>query len=112
MTASSFTTLLRALCTSLACVLLLSAPLSSRAAADASAAASVLSALPLAVVVAAPAALVSGGAQLSMVAVEATAEGTVWVLQRASDGARASLRLAFIPNAAGAALLHNERVSK
>ena len=114
-------------------------------AADVSAA-SALSVIPVAVVLATPVALLSGGAQLSVVAVEASAEGTVWVLQRASDGARASVRvtgqaagaasvaagtvvtvttlgsgqlltaagqaLAFIPNALGAALLHNERVSR
>jgi len=55
--------------------------------------ASALSALPIAVSIAAPVMIVSGGAVLSVVAVEASAEGTVWVLQRASDGARASLRL-------------------
>ena len=138
------TPLRRALCAWLASAMLL-APLSARAA-DASAAASALSALPVAMVVAAPAALLSGGAQLSVVAVEASADGTVWVLQRASDGARASLRLAgqvaggasvaagtvitvtvlrtglllsaagqalaFVPNAVGAALMHNERVTK
>ena len=139
------TPLRRALCAGLASALLLAAPLQARAA-DASAAASALSALPVAVVVAAPVALLSGGAQLSVVAVEASAESTVWVLQRASDGARASVRLAgqaaggaslaagtvvtvtalgtglllsaagqalaFVPNAVGAALMHNERVTK
>ena len=30
---------------------------------------------------------------LSVVAVEASAEGTVWILERASDGARMSVRL-------------------
>lgn len=55
--------------------------------------ASVLSALPIAVSVAAPVALLSAGAMLSVVAVEATSAGTVWVLESASDGARASVRL-------------------
>ena len=55
--------------------------------------ASALSALPIAVSVAAPVMIVSGGAVLTVVAVEASAEGTVGVLQRASDGARASVRL-------------------
>jgi hypothetical protein len=55
--------------------------------------ASALSALPIAVSIAAPVMIVSGGAVLSVVVVEASAEGTVWVLQRASDGARASVRL-------------------
>lgn len=55
--------------------------------------ASALSALPVAVSVAAPAMLLSGGVMLTVVAVEASAEGTVWVLERASDGARASVTL-------------------
>ena len=95
-------------------------------------------------VVAVPVALSVGGAALTVVAVEASAEGTVYLLVRASDGARASVRLAgaaaqgsalavgnvvtvgvigsgvvlsaagemiaFIPNAVGRALLHNERL--
>jgi hypothetical protein len=52
---------------------------------------SAMSALPVVVSVAAPALLLSGGAVLTVVAVSAVAEGTVWVLERASDGARASL---------------------
>ncbi|VTU17947.1 hypothetical protein [Variovorax sp. PBL-E5] len=44
-------------------------------------------------VVALPAALSVGGAALSVVAVESVEEGTVYVLERASDGARASIRL-------------------
>jgi hypothetical protein len=108
--------------------------------------ASVLSALPIAVSVAAPAMVFSGGVMLTVVAVEASADGTVWVLQRASDGARASVTLsaaaagglsvaagtavlvtafsagwvlsaagraiAYIPNEIGAALLHNERLTR
>lgn len=103
--------------------------------------ASALSALPVAMSVAAPVAVLSAGAVLTVVAVEASAAGTVWVLERASDGARASVRLAgavsagvgtavvvtalstgwllsaagqavcFVPNALGAALLHHERVT-
>jgi hypothetical protein len=53
--------------------------------------ASALSMLPLAVSVAAPALLLSAGVGLTVVAVEASAQGTVWVLERASDGARASV---------------------
>jgi len=53
---------------------------------------SVLSALPIAVSVAAPVLLLSAGASLTVVAVEASATGTVCVLERASDGARASVR--------------------
>ena len=108
--------------------------------------ASVLSALPIAVSVAAPVMILSGGVMLTVVAVEASAEGTVWVLERASDGARASVTLsaaaagglsvaagtavvvtafsagwvlstagkaiAYIPNEIGAALLHNERLTR
>ena len=55
--------------------------------------ASVLSALPIAVSVVAPVAVLSAGAALTVVAVEATSTGAVWVLERASDGARASVRL-------------------
>ncbi len=55
--------------------------------------ASALSMLPVAVSVAAPALLLSGGAVLTVVAVDASAEGTVWILERASDGARASITL-------------------
>jgi hypothetical protein len=52
---------------------------------------SALSMLPVAISVAAPVALLSAGAALTVVAVEATSEGTLWVLERASDGARASV---------------------
>ena len=52
-----------------------------------------MSSLPIAVSVAAPVALLSAGAALTVVAVEATSNGTVWVLERASDGAQASVRL-------------------
>ena len=56
--------------------------------------ASVLSTLPIAVSVAAPVVVLSAGAVLTVVSVEATSVGAVWVLERASDGARASVRLA------------------
>ena len=65
--------------------------------------ASALSALPVAVSVAAPAMLLSGGVMLTVAAVDVSAEGTVWVLERASDGARAVVRLSA--HAAGAASL-------
>jgi len=52
-----------------------------------------LSALPVALSIAAPAMVLSAGAMLTVVAVEATGQGTVWVLERASDGARASVTL-------------------
>lgn len=55
--------------------------------------ASALSMLPVAVSVAAPAMFLSAGAMLTVVAVEASAAGTVCVLERASDGARASVTL-------------------
>lgn len=108
--------------------------------------ASLLSTLPIALSVGAPAMLLSAGAMLTVVAVESTSAGTVWVLERASDGARASVQfsgqaigamslaagsavlvtamstgwlisaaghaLAFIPNQLGAALLHNERITR
>jgi hypothetical protein len=104
--------------------------------------ASALSLLPVAVSVAAPVMIVSAGAALTVVAVEASATGTVWVLERASDGARASVQLsgvalagvgtvlvataistgwvlsaageavALIPNELGNALLYNERISR
>ena len=126
---------------------LLSLALLARAPAQAQSAvseASAISMLPVAVSVAAPAMLLSAGAVLTLVAVESTARGTVWVLERASDGVRVSVNfagqvlggaavgaavavtvigsgyvlsaagqaIAFIPNEIGAALLHNERVTR
>lgn len=79
---------MRALVLSLA---LLSANLPAAAQSDLSEA-SALSALPVAVSVAAPVMILSGGVLLSVVAVEASANGTIWIVERASDGARASLR--------------------
>ena len=64
--------------------------------------ASAISALPVALVLAAPAMVLVGGAALTVVSVQASATGTVWVLERASDGARASLQ--FVGGAAGASL--------
>ena len=55
--------------------------------------ASALSMLPIAVSVPAPVMILSAGAMLTVIAVEATSAGTVWVLERASDGARASVTL-------------------
>jgi hypothetical protein len=55
--------------------------------------ASALSALPIAVSVVAPVMILSAGVALSVVAVEVSATGTVWVLERASDGARATVKL-------------------
>ncbi|MDM0106763.1 hypothetical protein QTH97_17590 [Variovorax sp. J22R24] len=45
-------------------------------------------------VVAVPAALSVGGAVLTVIAVEASVDGTVFLLERASDGARASVKVA------------------
>jgi hypothetical protein len=64
--------------------------------------ASALSALPVAVSVAAPVMLLAGGAALTVVSVQASTTGTVWVLERASDGARATLQ--FSGRAVGASL--------
>lgn len=103
---------------------------------------SLLSALPIAVSVAAPVAVLSAGVAFTVVAVEATVAGSVWVLQRASDGVRMSVRFAgesvaavgasvtvvaigagwvlsaagealcFIPNEIGASLLYNEPITR
>ena len=95
-------------------------------------------------VAALPVALSVGGAVLTVKAVQASATGTVYLLERASDGAQASVEvsgraagaasgavgtvltctvigtgvilsaageaIAFVPNAIGRALLHNERL--
>lgn len=58
---------------------------------DASAASALSLALPVAVSVAAPVAILAGGAVLTVVSIQASTLGTVWVLERASDGARASI---------------------
>lgn len=63
--------------------------------------ASAISMVPVALSVAAPVGLLAGGAALTVVAVEAASDGTVWVLERASDGLRASVR--FTDAAAGQA---------
>ena len=54
--------------------------------------ASALSLLPVGVSVAATGLVLSAGMTLVIVSVESTARGTVWVLERASDGARFSVR--------------------
>jgi hypothetical protein len=104
--------------------------------------ASALSALPIAMVLAAPSIIIGSGVVLTVVAVEASARGTIWILERASDGVRLSLEfigasvvalgtavvitaistgwilsnasraLAFVPNEIGAALLYNERITR
>ena len=60
-----------------------------------------LSLLPVAVSVAAPVALLAAGAVFTVVAVQASAVGTVWVLERGSDGAQASIN--FTGDVVGAA---------
>jgi len=67
-----------------------------RAQRDAASEASALSMLPIAVSVAAPAGLVVSGTAFTVVAVSAVAEGTQWVLERASDGARLSVTLSAV----------------
>jgi hypothetical protein len=61
---------------------------------DPSAASALSLMLPVAVSVTAPVAILSAGAMLSVVAVEASTAGTVWVLERASDSGRASVQFA------------------
>jgi hypothetical protein len=109
---------------------------------DLSADVSAASMLPVAVSVALPVALLATSAAFTVVAVEATSEGTRWVFERASDGVRASVdlsgrasvavgtavtvsafsagwvlssagrALAFIPNEVGQALMYNERIAR
>jgi hypothetical protein len=103
--------------------------------------ASALSLLPVAVSVATPVLLVAGASVLTVAAVETSVKGTVWILERASDGARMSIEvagrasvaagtavavvalgsgwvlsaageaIAFVPSELGRALLHNERIT-
>ncbi|RVT50067.1 hypothetical protein [Rubrivivax albus] len=102
---------------------------------------STLSALPVALSVAVPAGLLVSGAAFTVIAVQGASDASVWVLERASDGARFSLHLSagasavvggtvvvsavaagwvlsaagealcFIPNELGRALLHDERLT-
>jgi hypothetical protein len=76
-----------------ACSLGVLAPAAAQANEDLSAASSLALSLPIAVMASAPAFVLSAGVQLTVVAVTASATGTVWVLERASDGARIVLRL-------------------
>jgi len=75
---------------------LMSVPATSHAHPNQASEASALSMLPVAVSVTTPALLVSGTVALSVVAIEATADGMVWVLERASDGARLSVKWASL----------------
>jgi hypothetical protein len=83
-----------ALATTLALILSPAGPARAHAGGSSVSEASALSMLPVAVSVVAPVALLSAGAALTVVAVGAASEGTVWVLQRASDGVQASVTLA------------------
>lgn len=108
----------------------------------ASQASSSASAIPVVVAVTAPAVLASGVAELTLVSFEVSAEGSMWLLERASDGARVGLTVsgevsvsagaaldvtasgagwilsaagevvAIVPNELGRALLHHERLSR
>ena len=149
---TKFTTYLIAACALFACA---TASFDVQAQSEASAL-STLSALPVASiavgasavagsVVAVPVVLSTAGAVLVVKTVESTVRGTLYVLERASDGASASIEIvgrgvgsvamgvgtsvrvsvvgagvllsaageaiAFIPNALGRALLHNERLT-
>jgi hypothetical protein len=61
---------------------------------DLSAASALSVAVPVAVSLAGPVLVLAGGSVLTVAAVQVSAEGTVWVLERASDGARISVRWA------------------
>lgn len=89
-------TLKRLLVTCCASLALMGGTAPARAHPNQASEASALSMLPVAVSVTAPALLVSGTVALSVVAIEATADGVVWVLQRASDGARISVKWASL----------------
>lgn len=58
-----------------------------------SAASSLSLAFPVAVLSVAPAVILGAGVVLTVVAVEAAASGTVWLVRRASDGVTASLHI-------------------
>ncbi len=60
---------------------------------EASAASSLSLSLPVAVLIAAPVAFLAAGVMLTVTAIDVSAQGTVWVVRRASDGATASLRV-------------------
>jgi len=70
-------------------------------ASEAASTVSALSALPIALSVAAPVVILSAGASLVVASVSITVAGTVWVLERVSDGAKAVVTL----SASGASAL-------
>ncbi len=88
----NMTSIRRALAHTTLAALLLTSLGGARAQSEASAL-SALSALPIAISVTAPVTVLSAGAVLTVVAVEASTTGAVWVLERASDGARCSVKL-------------------
>lgn len=61
---------------------------------DASEASLALSALPVAVSIGAPVAVLSAGVVFTVIAVEASADGFVWVLENVADGVRCSVKFA------------------
>ncbi|MDY0744717.1 hypothetical protein SNE35_09370 [Paucibacter sp. R3-3] len=77
----------------LSAVLLLCAAGTAQAQSDLSAASSGLSLLPVAVSVGAAGGVLAAGSALVVVSVTVVAEGTVWVLERVSDGVRFSVRV-------------------
>jgi hypothetical protein len=109
---------------------------------DLSSDASQASMMPVALSVMLPVAFLATSAAFTVVAVEATSQGTRWVFERAADGVRASVdlsghasvavgtavtisafsagwvlssagrALAFIPNEVGQALMYNERIAR
>jgi hypothetical protein len=91
------------LLSSLTALSLAVAPMAAQAhhAAEGMSEASALSLMPLALSLTAPVILVAGVSTLTVVTVTVLADGTIWVLQRASDGARFSVKLSA--NAVGAA---------
>ena len=69
------------------------APAAAHGGAEASAASSLSLAFPVAVLSVAPAVILGAGVVLTVIAVEAAASGTVWLVRRASDGVSASLHI-------------------
>lgn len=78
----------RGLVASMVSLSMLAVALPAKAHNDGLSEASALSALPVAISISAPVLSVAAGSVLVLASVEVVADGTVWVLQRASDGAR------------------------
>lgn len=77
----------------LSAALLLCTAGTAQAQSDLSAASSGLSLLPVAVSVGAAGGVLAAGSALVVVSITVVAEGTVWVLERVSDGVRFSVRV-------------------